>query len=330
MNITVLYNRGSQFELNEEQKITDEDTFKNVLHVNNVLINAGYNTNVVGITPKDINLINKIKSDLVFNLCEWAGKDFPLAVRVIEKLAENKIPYTGADAKSYLWGSDKMLMKKLFIRNSIPTPRYLTMKNKITKELLKKILNLTFPLIMKPAYEHCGIGIRDSSVLRNSENIVNRINDYKKIYQQPIIVEEFIEGREFQVTVLQNGITKVLPPAEIIFAESEGKEKIYSFGSKWEDSPEESVYEETIIPNHREKIVQKIKLLAKKVFLKLKCKGYARLDLRVNEENINVLEVNVNPVLDPDPDYTMTASSHAIGWDYKDLVLEIAKAGLIS
>lgn len=328
MKVTVLYNQGGTYPLNREQKITDEDTHKTAIEISNALKQSGYETDLVKVTPEDLNLVDNIDTDLVFNLCEWSGKDYPLAVRVIKKLDDNKIPYTGADSSSYEWCSNKIKMKKLFDKFGIITPKWLAVRRHASKKILESLSQFNFPLIMKPAYEHCGIGIRDTSIVKNNKNIKSRIERYKNFYDQPVIIEEFIAGREFQVTIIRNGQIKIFPPAEIIFGDRKGKEKIYSFGSKWGKSREESIYINTIIHKNSRGIINDIIKAAKSAFTKMGCRGYARADIKSRNHEIYLLEINVNPALDPDPEYTLTASSMAAGFEYKDLVVEIAKAGL--
>jgi D-alanine-D-alanine ligase len=328
MKITVIYNQGSLFEVSPEQETADQDTFVSAQQITKVLERSGYETEMLEIRPDTIEKITTIKSRAIFNLCEWSGKDFFLSVKVTQILAKMRVPYTGGDSRSMKWSADKVLMKEKFKKYGIRTPDWLVINKKVTKAQIKKLNGFKFPILLKPALEHCSIGVHQDSVIDDFVNCEEKINNYCRQFEQPVLVEEYIDGREIHVTVIKNGSLHILPPAEIIFLNKPGTKKLFTFESKWEitGSPR-SVFSKTIIAGPDKIIDRQIKEITEKVFSNLKCKGYARLDFRIRNKKVYLLEVNVNPSIIQDPEYTVTISAQALGWDFDRLVMEIFKAG---
>ncbi len=329
MKVTVIYNQGSLFETNSEQQIADRDTYLSAKQVYDSLVRNGHTAVLYEMRPDNYEMISKIKTEVIFNLCEWSGRDYPLAIKVLEILETMNIPFTGTNKASMKWSADKVVMKGLFEKYKIPTPAYVIYKKSPGNRPLKKSDSIPYPLLIKPALEHCGIGIHQSSIVPNYRELKKRVARLRDLYKQPILVEEYIEGREIQVTVINNGEIKILPPAEIIFSDKPGMKKIFSFESKWQNEREESNYEKTIVAKMDRRLKIKMMNLCKKIYTELNCVAYIRIDTRVRDGQIFVLEVNVDPGLDADPEYGMYASCIAEGWSFDGLVEEIVKAALL-
>lgn len=320
MEFKVIFSSGGKYNKGSDQKLADEDTRDCARKVVGALIQKGHDAEIVKVTPSKINNVNKLKADAVFNLCEWSGRDYPLGVDVLKRLEKNRIPYTGADSKSYEWCCDKISMKHLFNKFKIPTPPWTSVNSEDTKEvIIKKISSLKFPIIGKPAYEHCAIGIDKKAVIHSRKDAAKKIYDLVKKYNQPVLVEEFISGREFTMTVLKNHTLHIFPPAEIIF-KTKNKDKFISFESQWID--ERMTYGSQILSDKVLSLY--LKRLSRRIFLKLECKGYVRIDMRVRGQEVYVLEVNINPGLTPYESYGLTVSTEAAGWTFDKLVNEIA------
>lgn len=324
MDIKVIFSSGGKYNKNREQKLADDDTAGDAKTIVDALIENGHAAQMVEITPSKINAVKKLNTDVVFNLVEWSGRDYPLAVKVLKNLESQKIPYTGADSKSYEWSSDKITMKKMFDKFGIPTPSWTAINpNDKRSDIQKKIDGLIFPIIIKPAYEHCGIGISYESVIRSEKSSVDKIVKLLNLYKEPVIVEEYIEGREFTTTVIKNHNLHVFPPAEVLF-KTKNRNKLLSFATKWLDTGND--YRSIILKeDDLSKILRK---LSKSIFIKMNCKGYIRIDLRMDPKNkkLYVLEVNINPSIWPEKCYGLTVSTEAEGWNFNKLVEEIANA----
>ena len=179
----------------------------------------------------------------------------------------------------------------------------------------------SFPLIVKPAWEHCAIGVEQQSVVHGYQSLEIRTRAMWEKFRQPILVEEFLDGNEYQVTILEKeGKPWVLPPAEIIYKKIEGLEPLISFSEKWLDNKTEDDMSELKIFQGSQELRDKIERLALSAFIKLDCKDYVRLDLREKGGEVYILEVNVNPGLDWDPNWGVAVAGQAAGLDFAGLL----------
>lgn len=306
MNITVLYNTSDSDEPSEQ------DTIKSATDVSNAL-----GATLLPITKSDISKVKSIKTDLVFNLVEWTGFDAKYAIQVIDILEELKIPYTGSKKYGHIVGNDKILMKQKMVDLGISTPKYQI----YDKEFITN--NLQFPVIAKLAQEHCSVGLDESNVVFNTTDLGSKILDLRSKYDMPILVEEFIDGDEVHVSVLdKDGSPWVLPPDRIVF-ESPGKGSMLSHSAKWEDGKMNSAWAE--FEEYSESLKQKIIIASKNCYSGLGGRSYSRIDIRVRGEEFFVLEINNNPGIDWDDDNALCHSAKKVGFaDFKSLLLHIA------
>jgi D-alanine-D-alanine ligase len=326
MNIKVIFSSGGKYNKNPEQKIADDETVDIANKISEALKEAGHSAETVKVTPSQVNRVKKLETDVVFNLCEWSGRDYHLGTEVLKILEDYKIPHTGADSKSYDWCSNKVVMKRMFDERNIPTPNWTDVTPADNESLIgEKIQKLAFPIIVKPAYEHCAIGIDDKSVITSKKSALSKIQSLLETYQQPIIVEEYIEGREFTLTVIKNHVLHIFPAAEVIFPTQSALNRVLSFETKWSENGE---YDSVLLKD--KKLAKQLERVAKDTFLKMNCCGYVRIDTRYRNGKVYVLEINVNPDIYPEEGYGLTVSTEAGGWNFTKLVDEIACAALDS
>ena len=168
MNITVLYNTS------ESDEPSEQDTIKSAKDVAEAL-----GATLVAIRKQDAgdrSFFEKLNTDLVFNLIEWTGFDAKYAIRVVDILEELNIPYTGSRKLGHILGNDKILMKQKMVDLGIPTPKYQI----YDKEFIAN--NLQFPVIAKLAQEHCSIGLDESNIVFNGEDLREKIITLRSIY----------------------------------------------------------------------------------------------------------------------------------------------------
>jgi D-alanine-D-alanine ligase len=190
----------------------------------------------------------------------------------------------------------KGLTKQLLLANNIPTPKY----KLLSEPYLSKKHALHYPLIIKPAREDASSGVDKDSVVYNYEELKKRIDESFEYYNPPILVEEFIEGRELHVSILGNEPPEVLPIIEIDFSELPSDyPNIISYDAKWNPLEESYHRMHAVCPAKLLKRVEKkVKAAALDAYRITGCKDYARLDIRLTKDNkIFVLEVNPNPDL---------------------------------
>ncbi|MDH3268966.1 MAG: ATP-grasp domain-containing protein [Ignavibacteria bacterium] len=238
--------------------------------------------------------LNKEKPDVIFNFIEIYKENSRLEMNIVGIYELLGIPYTGAPALALANCQNKILAKRLLSSGGIRIPRFYIVSAKSGRY----VHNLNYPLLIKPAFEDASVGIENESIVNNSKQLRKRIEYVLKHFQQPALVEEFIEGRELNVAVMGDKRLRVLPISEIDFsAMPDHLHNIVSYQAKWD--PHHESYHKTIpicpapIPKNIEK---KAKEIAFKAFKVMGCRDYARVDIRLAKDNkLYVLEVNPNP-----------------------------------
>jgi D-alanine-D-alanine ligase len=230
------------------------------------------------------------------------------------------IPYTGASALTLANCQSKFLTKKLLNFHGIKTAKFQLFEN-IPEEFK---LETKFPVIVKPAYEDASVGIENESIVFNTNALRKRLEFVFKQFNQPALIEEFIEGREFNVSVVGDLKPKVLPISEIDFSKMpDHLHNIVSYQAKWD--PHHESYHKTIPicpANISKDLEDKIKYTAIAAFKIMGTRDYARVDMRVtSDEEIYVLEVNPNPDLTDGAGFMRSA--HAAGLSYSQALKKL-------
>ncbi|MBI5358512.1 ATP-grasp domain-containing protein [Candidatus Amesbacteria bacterium] len=313
MNITVIYNTSDSDEPSEQ------DTKNSAQEVAGAL-----GATIVAIRKQDAgdrSFFEKLHTDIVFNLIEWSGFDTKYALQAIDIMDDLKIPFTGSKHYGYEVHSDKIQMKKKFDVLGIPTPRYQI----YDKEFI--VNSLRFPVIAKLAQEHCSIGLDETNIVFNANDLGSKILDLRSKYDMPILVEEFVDGEEVHVSVLdKDGSPWVLPPDRIIFEES-GKKSILGHDAKWEGGKTNSSWGN--FDDYSDTLKQNIIKSSRDCYIGLDGRSYSRIDIRVRGEKYFILEINNNPGIDWDDDNALCHSAKKAGFaDFKSLLLHIVNDAL--
>lgn len=321
MRIVVVYNLPDK---NSKVSEADEDTLNSAIEIQTTLTKLGHEAVLFGISIRTIASLSKIKADLVFNLVEWTGKYYRYGIKVLDQLHRIGIPFTGSDKFGWSLTSDKLVMKSTMDKLGILTPKWQV----ITRPNEQIDPKLNFPLITKPISEHCGIGISQQSIAIDMRHLRANITKLLTTYKQPVLVEEYIEGRELHVTVLEKrGKPYVLPPAEVVFYK--GKHwNILTYNAKWKGHSLD--YQLSYIQRARldPGLASRVRQVASKAYTSLGGADYPRLDIRIKDSKIYVLEINNNPGIGDDPYSGITVSSRAAGLNFKQLV-EVVVAGAL-
>jgi D-alanine-D-alanine ligase len=285
----------------------------------------GFRVQIIKVTPDDLSNLKKLKADFVFNLVDSKAMELQIA-RILGRL---KIPHSGSSFEAIQTSNNKLRTKRMFEKSTLPTPAYTTIG--LHDHIRRSIIPGKFPVIVKPAYEHCSIGITNNSIATNYIQFKAIVKKLRTKHHQTLLVEEFIPGKELQVTVLEmKNKTVALPIAEIAFRDkTKNKWNIYGFDEKW--SKNLPVYKSChfVAPPKQLKsdIDSQIKKDSIRAFYALGLRDYARFDLRYNPKihQWYFLEANANAGFDPDPRDAMTASIKAHGMTMDDFVLQIVK-----
>ncbi|MBI3342841.1 hypothetical protein HY032_01670 [Candidatus Gottesmanbacteria bacterium] len=324
MRIALLYSLPTRRALATPYKATDEDTKDSAEEVAVALTAKGARVELVAVGEDSINRITRISADVIFNLIEWDGLDTPFFLKALGLIEMRGIPFTGPSLATMTKLIDKVKMKEALDIAGIPTPRWqlFTEGTEPTRD------DFSYPVIMKLAWEHCSVGLTRNAIIDRQEDLSSNVIEHIRTFHQPVYVEEFIDGREFQVTVLeQNGVPAVMPVAEIVFDKT-GKDSFLTFESRWdEEHPDyglSSVKKAEILTTLKTKLEQ-VSLAAHRT---LEFADYSRMDIRVRGEDPFVLEANANPGLGDDEDYGMTVSYKAAGMTFADFVWKIVESCL--
>ncbi len=264
------------------------------------LSQAGFRTSRLGISHDPsplLTALETIRPDVVFNLYEGTADHGQTEAYLAGLLEWRSAPYTGCPFQALALARDKPKAKLLLQGAGLPTPRFL-----VAEHLPLPHCPLRWPVIVKLAAEDASIGIDQGSVVSCQKELEQRVTRLLERYRQPVLIEEYIDGRELDVAVIENPDVRVLPIAEIMFTEPAGKRwKIVTYDSKWlPNSAEDRATAPCCPANLPGDLAERVVQLAVQAFRLLGCRDYARVDFRVDPAGEPcILEINPNPDFHP-------------------------------
>ena len=280
-----------------------------------------------------IDALRAMAPGLVFNLAEsFAGRS-ALESNVAALLNLLDLRYTGSSPAGLLMAGDKSLTKMVLGFQQIPTPQFATSY----RGALGHVGDLRFPLIVKPPQEDASLGITSRSVVRDVRELLHTMDALQREFQSPVLVEEFVEGREFYVGVIGNVAPTALPVIELDFsAFPAGRAHVASYEAKWgeggtggegetgaEFAGTRSVFPTDVPPE----LVARMQQVAVDAFNALRLRDYGRVDLRVTDAGeVFVIEVNPNCYLERGGELARAAA--AGGLPHEGLVARILELAL--
>ncbi|HPI94442.1 MAG TPA: hypothetical protein PLT09_01260 [Deltaproteobacteria bacterium] len=247
---------------------------------------------------------------VVFNWCESIpGRPHsePLVARELERMG---FVFTGADSAALELACDKRLVKKVLEESGIPTPAW-RLYDRPERDGWDR-----FPAIVKAANEHCSEGITRDSVVMTEKELMDRIDYILEAYRQPALVEDFIDGREYHVSLWGNGHVEMLPPAEMDFSLfSDFHDRLCTHDSKC--VPGSVHYEgiRTLLPAPLDgDELQALERVCMAAYTAVGCRDYGRLDIRERDGIFYVLDVNPNA--DISADASLACAAEVAGYSY--------------
>lgn len=298
---------------------------ENSLEIAAALEKVGYRTEVVPFPLDTASVRTALEArqpDVVFNLVDSIEGKGNLVAMAPMLLAHMGIPFTGATAQSTTISCDKLITKQLLSASGLPTPEWRTEAG-----IMAAATELKRPYILKSITEHASFGMFADSVVKDAATLRTRLQEKKAKYGSEWFAEEYIEGREFNLSVLDTPEgPAVLPCAEIVFTEEFPKDKprIVDYAAKWyEDSAEcKGTVRSFDFKSKDEALLAQLQQMALKCWYVFGLTGYARVDFRVDESGKPyVLEVNCNPFLTAAEG--MGAAAAKAGWQFEDLIFTI-------
>src|SRR5688572_16482371 len=271
-------------------------------------------------TLKSLLGLGRIDCDLVFNLVESFADDDTADFKIAAFLDLLGKKYTGTGANGLMLAQDKAVAKKIFAFHGIHTPVFA----KSFRGRLDFSHDLQFPVIVKPAREDGSIGIEFSAVVSSIRELMERMDWLHANFDSPVLIEEYIDGREMYVGIIGNDKPEALPVIELDLSKlPDGTPRIAAAEVKWGKGTK--AYKDTksaIATDLPEEIVQTLQQTAVAAYQALELRDYGRVDMRLQADGrVHVIEVNPNPWLSSRAEFAMAARKS--GRTYPQLVEEI-------
>jgi D-alanine-D-alanine ligase len=333
--VAVIFNRDFEDAESDPENRAREDIQNVARDVMRVLETADHPVRAFGVREDVYGTIKDLKAyrpAVVFNLCESLRGDNRFEALMPLLLDFEGLVYTGSAPQPLLQALHKDKAKQQLLAAGVSTPRAVTIADLDHLELpetASRLSALGFPLIVKPTREDASVGIASASVVRTPQQLSQRVRHVLTTYRQPTLVEQFIEGREINVSILDRPQAagtqpEVLPLHEIDFGEMPAdRPHIVSFEGKWvEDSAEFRGTRPVpceLSPELRERVAS----TALQAFQALDLRDYGRVDLRLDAGGQPwVIDVNPNCDLSGDGG-GFARAARAAGLSYADLVLRL-------
>jgi len=236
--------------------------------------------------------LRRHRPDVVFNLFEGLADHYETEAHAVGLLEWLRIPYTGCPFQALAIARNKALTKCLMQGAGLPTPGFF-----VVEDLPVPPCDLEWPVIVKPASQDASVGLDQGSVVTDHGRLEARVAHLLHTYGPPVLVEQYIQGREFNVALIEAPDMRVLPPSEIMFVEKEpGYWPIVTYDAKWKAGTREFEATPPSFPAEvSPRLAERLGTLAKRAFHLLGCRDYARVDFRVRNGKPYILEVNPNP-----------------------------------
>jgi len=264
------------------------------------------------------------KIDLVFNLCESVNEDPCLIGHPAAVLELLQIPFTGSPAFALMLSTDKLLSKRFFKAINVNSPSFVTYEG----GNFLHTAGLHFPIILKPRFQDASIGIDQDSICRNVRELNDKAKDLHRRHGL-LLAEEYIDGREFNVSLLGFPEPVILPIGEIDFSAFPADLlPIVGYRAKWDSSSFEFHHTPRVFSNTLPvQIFKTLRRLARECFQAFMLRDYGRVDFRVDcRQRVYALEVNANPCLSPDAGFAAAAAQENIR--YPELISTIIQCVL--
>lgn len=288
--------------------------------------------------PFDLDLkraadrLQRLRPQVVFNLVESIagnGQLIHLAPALLEHLG---LPYTGAPLQAMFLSTDKLVAKRLMHTAAIPTPvAMVRLADGTLCPIPGRASRHAHPRwIVKPLAEDASVGIDDDAIV-SSQTAARRLMDQRWAERRGLwFAEHYVTGREINVSLIQSpqGL-QVLPVAEIEFqGYPKNKPHIVSYAAKWQRGSFEYTHTPRRFLDGERTLVKRLEKIARQCWELFGFRGYARVDFRVDGNDIWVLEANANPCLAPDAGFMAAVS--AAGIDPEEAVRWILEDGEFS
>ncbi len=286
---------------------------------------AGHKVSILGVHGNLLKLragLMRRKPDLVFNLMETFGDTQLGAVGLAGLLDLLGLPYTGGGPGEIYIQEDKALTKKLLAFDGIRYPEYAVFSPDADLEIGGQ---LRMPLFVKPLRMDASIGINGKSLVRSTNELMDRVRDIHRRLHDAALVEEFVEGREFYVGVLGNVAPQAFPPIEMDFSGlPDDVPHVLDAKAKWDEKSPQYKGTRAVVAELPDDLRARLQKTALDAYRALRVRDYGRIDMRLTDAgDIHVIEVNASCYLEQSSEFATAAQ--AAGIDYPALIQRIVE-----
>ena len=315
MIVGIAYDLKEDFQVAQglpDDWLEEYDSENTIRAIQEIIEGLGHQVVRLGGGVTFVDRIREEPVDLVFNLAEGRnGRSREAHIPALLEMLE--IPYTHSDPLTLALTLDKEMTKRIIASDGIPTPDFRMIRD--VADLAQ--MDLPYPLFVKPAYEGSSKGIRSHSRVNTPEELRREVERLLGDYGTPVLVEDFLSGREFTVGVLGNGSPYVLAIMEVLPAEGCVEDFVYSIVMKRECG---SRVRYQSPPDVSVALLGQIQDIAMRTYKILGCRDVARVDIRLDHQGMpHVIEVNPLPGIAPG--YSdLVIMAECSGWSYARLI----------
>jgi D-alanine-D-alanine ligase len=312
------------------EALSEHEILETVAVAHNTLTGAGFAVARLGVGSEPNTLVDGLSSlapDVVFNMFEGLANRGDTEATAAGLLDWLGIPYTGSPFATLSLARSKHLTKHLLLGAGLPTPAFF-----VVDRLPLPTRPLEWPVIVKPAQQDASVGLDQGSVVTDSVRLEKRVAHLLQSYGPPVLVEEFIQGRELNVTLIELGDApeaRVLPVSEVVFVDKDPSYwPIVTYDAKWTPGSRDfgatpARYPAEVDPA----LAESLGALARRAFRLLGCRDYARVDFRVRPSGQPyILELNPNP--DFHPAAGLAGGLRSAGLTHEQFTIELVRNAL--
>ena len=305
-----------------EDALEEYDSAETVQVIESAIAAEGHEVIRLGGGKEFLKNILRTEVDFVFNIAEGWGNYRSREAQVPSVLEMLDIPYSGSDPQCLAICLDKPVTKKLVATTGVPTPKWQVITD--ARELAALSWDgFSFPAIIKPAYEGSSKGIRLTSLAYNPGQAVESASQLLARYNQPAMIEEFIDGDEVTIGMVGNSLPQILGMMRIL-PRTQSEHFVYSLEVKRDY---QRLVEYECPAQLKEKTRAEVATASRNAFNVLGCRDFARIDFRIGADGTPYfLEINPLPGLGTYSDLVIMAIK--LGWTHHGLICAVLNAAL--
>jgi D-alanine-D-alanine ligase len=324
-HVLILYNAPT-LPPNHPDAHAEYDILKTAHEVEAALLSARFHVSMLALGRNPQLLLTTLaqdRPDVVFNLFEGNPDEGDTEAYVAGLLQWLKVPFTGSPLQALPLARDKIRTKHLLRGAGLPTADFL-----IVPHLPVPACQLTWPVIVKPALQDASIGIDHDSVVSDQRHLEERVQYLFKSYGPPVLVEEYIAGRELNVALWETDGELRCSVGEVLFrTRGPGFWPIVTYASKWHPGSDDDVLTPPEYPsNLSPELHDRIGGLARAAFRLVGCRDYARVDFRVRGDEPFILEVNPNPAINDEDGFANCLQAAGVG--HAEFLVQLVRTAL--